>query len=93
MDLIRHFQFLRPAWLLALPLLWGLGLWLARRRSSEGGWAQLIDPDLLASLRLDGGGKRGTFAMAVAGVGVDTGGAGAGRSQLAASAFPRISRQ
>lgn len=59
MELIRDFQFLRPAWLLALPLLWGMALWLARRRNSEGGWAQLIDAELLASLRLDGGGKRG----------------------------------
>ena len=59
MELIRDFQFLRPAWLLALPLLWGLILWLARRRNGEGGWAQLIDAELLASLRLDGGGKRG----------------------------------
>lgn len=57
MELIRDFQFLRPAWLLALPLLWGVCLWLARRRSNEGGWAKLIDPDLLASLRLDDGGQ------------------------------------
>ncbi|OIR06579.1 von Willebrand factor type A domain protein [mine drainage metagenome] len=55
MDLIQHFQFLRPFWLLALPILWGLSFWLARRRANEGGWAQLIDPDLLSSLRLDGG--------------------------------------
>ncbi|MBU1426261.1 MAG: VWA domain-containing protein [Gammaproteobacteria bacterium] len=59
MELIRDFLFLRPAWLLALPLLWGMTLWLARRRNGEGGWAQLIDAELLASLRLDGGGKRG----------------------------------
>lgn len=58
MDLIPHFQFLRPAWLIALPLLWALGIWLARRRTSEGGWAGVIDSDLLSSLRLDGGGKR-----------------------------------
>ena len=57
MDLIPHFQFLRPAWLIAIPLLWALGIWLARRRGSEGGWAGVIDPDLLSSLRLDGGGK------------------------------------
>ena len=58
MELIRHFQFLRPEWLVALPLLWGLCIWLARRRSDEGGWAQLIDPELLSGLKLDGGDKR-----------------------------------
>jgi Ca-activated chloride channel homolog len=58
MDLIRHLQFLRPAWLLALPLLWALCIWLARR-TGEGGWAQVIDAELLSALRLDSGGKRG----------------------------------
>jgi Ca-activated chloride channel homolog len=56
MELIRHVQFLRPAWLLALPLLWALSIWLARR-TGAGGWAHLIDADLLTALRLDGGGK------------------------------------
>lgn len=59
MDVIQHLQFLRPLWLLALPLLWGLCIWLARRNGGEGGWAQLIDAKLLDSLRLDSGGKRG----------------------------------
>ena len=31
MALMAHFHFLRPAWLLALPLLLGLTIWLARR--------------------------------------------------------------
>ena len=57
MGLIQQFQFLRPVWLLALPLLWLLSFRLARR-TDEGGWAQLIDPELLPSLRLDSGGKR-----------------------------------
>ncbi len=59
MELIQHFHFLRPAWLLALPLLWGLSLWLARRHSKDGGWAQVIDAELLPILRLDRVGKRG----------------------------------
>ncbi len=59
MDVIQHLQFLRPWWLLALPLLWGLCIWLARRNGGESGWTQLIDAELLDSLRLDGGGKRG----------------------------------
>jgi Ca-activated chloride channel family protein len=57
MELIHHLQFLRPAWLLALPMLWALSIWLARR-NDEGGWAQLIDVELLHALRLDSGGKR-----------------------------------
>jgi len=59
MGLISQLHFLRPAWLLALPLLWGVSLWLARRRSNEGDWAGLIDPELLSGLRLDDGGKPG----------------------------------
>lgn len=61
MDLsaLRDFHFLRPAWLLALPLLLGLALWLARRRGGEGGWARLIDPELFASLRLEGAAAAG----------------------------------
>lgn len=60
MALMQAFHFLRPAWLLALPVLWGLIVWLARRRSRDGDWARLVDPDLLPALRLDGGsGKPG----------------------------------
>ena len=36
MALMQDFHFLRPAWLLALPLLWGLSFWLARRRGRDG---------------------------------------------------------
>ncbi len=59
MALMQDVHFLRPAWLLALPLLWGLVLWLARRRGRDGNWASLIDPELLPALRLDGGGQPG----------------------------------
>ncbi|ODV11516.1 MAG: hypothetical protein ABT22_09210 [Thiobacillus sp. SCN 64-317] len=59
MALMQSFHFLRPAWLLALPVFWGLAVWLARRRGRGGDWARLIDPDLLPGLRLDGGGKPG----------------------------------
>jgi Ca-activated chloride channel family protein len=58
MDLsaaMHAFHFLRPAWLLALPPLWGLAVWLARRRARDGNWAGLIDPELLPGLRLSGG--------------------------------------
>ena len=62
MELIRQFQFLRPLWLLALPLLWGLGIWLARRRTGSGSWAQLIDPELLPALQLDSGSQRNNMS-------------------------------
>jgi len=59
MALMQSFHFLRPAWLLALPVFWGLAVWLARWRGRGGDWARFIDPDLLPGLRLDGGGKPG----------------------------------
>jgi Ca-activated chloride channel family protein len=59
MALMQHFHFLRPAWLLALPVLWGLIVWLARRRGRDGDWARLIDPELLPALRLGGAGTPG----------------------------------
>ncbi|MDR3392887.1 MAG: VWA domain-containing protein [Sulfuriferula sp.] len=59
MELIRDFHFLRPAWLLALPLLWGLGYWLARHRDSDGNWTRLVDAELLPGLLLDNNDKPG----------------------------------
>lgn len=59
MALMQDVHFLRPVWLLALPLLWGLILWLARRRGRDGDWTRLIDPELLPALRLDSGGQPG----------------------------------
>ncbi len=52
MELIQNLHFLRPLWLLALPVLWALAWWLARRRGRDGDWARLIDPELLPGLRL-----------------------------------------
>lgn len=49
-----EFHFMRPAWLLALPLLWVLAAWLARRQMRQGSWTGLVDAELLAALRLDG---------------------------------------
>lgn len=58
MDLsaVQAFHFLRPAWLAALPPLLGLAAWLWRRRRGEGGWARVIDPELLPALQLEGPG-------------------------------------
>lgn len=57
MDLtpLSTFHFLRPVWLLALPPLLALAIWLARRRGRDGPWSRVIDAQLLPSLRLDEG--------------------------------------
>ena len=52
-DIINHFHFLRPLWLITLPLLWALVWWLARQRKVEGDWSSFIDAELLTALRLD----------------------------------------
>ncbi|MCB1930902.1 MAG: VWA domain-containing protein [Candidatus Accumulibacter sp.] len=58
-DFVHTFHFLRPQWLLTLPLLWGLVLWLARRRQLVQEWSGLIDPQLLPTLRLAAAGGAG----------------------------------
>jgi Ca-activated chloride channel family protein len=50
------FHFLHPAWLLALPPLVALAVWLARRRGRDGAWPRLLDGELLPLLRLSEGG-------------------------------------
>jgi len=52
-DFMHSFHFLRPLWLLTLPLLWALVFWLARRRRDDSAWSGFIDAELLATLRLD----------------------------------------
>jgi Ca-activated chloride channel family protein len=51
MNSLLDFHFIRPLWLLALPVL-GLLLWQLWRRSlrPEGNWSQVIDTDLLSAL-------------------------------------------
>ena len=63
MDLIHQLHFLRPSWLLALPLCWGLGLsgWRGGAVATAD-WARLIDPELLPGLRLAAGGGKGSLA-------------------------------
>jgi Ca-activated chloride channel family protein len=50
------FHFLHPYWLLALPPLLALAVWLARRRGRDGAWQRLVDGELLSLLRLSEGG-------------------------------------
>jgi Ca-activated chloride channel homolog len=49
---MSRFHFLYPYWLLALPPLLGLALWLARRGGRDGAWQRLLDGELLSLLRL-----------------------------------------
>jgi Ca-activated chloride channel family protein len=52
-NAMHNFHFLRPLWLMALPLLWALVWWLARRHKNDGDWSSFIDTELLSALRLD----------------------------------------
>src|SRR3984957_16827066 len=45
-------HFLHPLWLLALPPLLLLAVWLARSRGRDGNWSRIVDSDLLPLLRL-----------------------------------------
>jgi Ca-activated chloride channel homolog len=52
---LHMFHFLRPQWLLALPVLVLLVVWGMRRgHGGDGAWARLIDAQLLPLLRLSG---------------------------------------
>lgn len=64
-SFLEDFHFLRPWWLLALPVLWALVVWLARQHRQRGDWSQFIDADLLPALRLDGvpGGTAGKAGL------------------------------
>ena len=61
---------LRPLWLIALPVLAVIALWLLRRRSSLGGWEQAARPYLLKALgalgKIEGSEHRAPFWAAIA---------------------------
>ncbi|MBF0213648.1 MAG: VWA domain-containing protein [Magnetococcales bacterium] len=48
--MIESFHWLRPGWLLALPLLVPLWWWLRRSRPGTGDWHRVCDPHLLSRL-------------------------------------------
>jgi Ca-activated chloride channel family protein len=54
---MSHFHLLHPYWLVALPPLLALAVWLARRRGRDGPWRQVLDGELLPLLRLNPGGR------------------------------------
>src|SRR5689334_805662 len=55
---VSTLHFLHPAWLLALPPLLLLTVWLARSSSNDGNWSRLVDSQLLPLLRVAEG-RRG----------------------------------
>lgn len=57
---LQPFHFLRPMWLLALPVLWVLVVWLARQRNQHGNISPFIDAELLPALRLDAADANGS---------------------------------
>ncbi|TCP40415.1 VWA domain-containing protein [Rhodovulum marinum] len=65
---------LRPEWLLALPLVAGLGLWAWRRQRGLGDWMRAADPGLLRAMRaigrVDGRGAAGAALLAPLAAGI-----------------------
>jgi Ca-activated chloride channel family protein len=53
---MSRFHFMYPYWLLALPPLVALAVWLARHRGRDGAWPRLLDGELLSLLKLNEGG-------------------------------------
>jgi Ca-activated chloride channel homolog len=49
---IGPLHFLHPAWLLALPVLLAVVLWLRRSVRGDAHWLRIVDPELLAALRV-----------------------------------------
>jgi len=52
LTMLQSFHFLHPGWLAVLPLLWGFAAWQMLQSRREGGWSRVMDPELLAMLRL-----------------------------------------
>jgi Ca-activated chloride channel family protein len=48
----QNFHFLRPLWLLVIPLLWAVIFWSSRKSISNSAWSKVIDAALLPSLQL-----------------------------------------
>ncbi|MEQ8232437.1 MAG: VWA domain-containing protein [Gammaproteobacteria bacterium] len=64
------FHFLRPEWLLALPLFWLACWWHLRGRGRGGTWSRVVDPELLPFMvdaGTGGGGRARSGGLALAG--------------------------
>jgi Ca-activated chloride channel family protein len=62
------FHFLYPGWLLTVPPLLGWALWSLRRDRRSGGWASVVDAELLPALRL-GAAERRSSPWVLIGIG------------------------
>lgn len=60
---MTDFHFLRPAWLLALPPLLLLIIWLARNRLRSRSWQAVCDPELLPHLLLGRSVRRANWPL------------------------------
>jgi len=58
MDALMAFHFLRPWWLLVIPLWLWLSLFVWRKGQNGGGWATVCDPALLSYLVGESGGHK-----------------------------------
>jgi len=54
-QFLSSLHFLHPAWLLALPPLLLLAVWLARSIANDGNWSRIVDAQLLPLLRMSEG--------------------------------------
>ena len=54
MTTLANFHFIRPAWLMCLPVIALLAWQLGRRTDALRGWRRLIEPDLLGPLTVGG---------------------------------------
>ncbi|MDQ7000895.1 MAG: VWA domain-containing protein [Mariprofundus sp.] len=66
MDALTTFHFLRPWWLLAVPLWLWLSFYVWRKGQSGDGWAAVCDPALLTYLTGNGAGVQQRSNMALA---------------------------
>jgi Ca-activated chloride channel family protein len=58
LSVTSSFHFLHPLWLLALPPLLALAGWFARSGRADASWSKIVDPELLALMRLPGPTRR-----------------------------------
>jgi Ca-activated chloride channel family protein len=54
LKIMHGFQFQHPLWLLGLPVLLCLAGWFAWQRGRDSAWSEIVDADLLESLRVPG---------------------------------------
>jgi Ca-activated chloride channel family protein len=69
MTELEHFHFLRPAWLLLLPVVAWLWWQVRRRQDPLRGWRAWMDGDLLAALTVGGQELKGSHATPISRLG------------------------